>query len=303
MRREAHGRLPFYAILSLLLHLSVLYAARRQLLTPVLLLQAPPPPEREEDMPRLLFVSTRPDQESDAAPAQAETYSDRQTVAAQPEPSAEPAEETAPRLDGEEPRSMATDSGQPDAGEPAPPAQEAFQPAEPAKDESPDPLESAPGGIALVMEPRPPEARAAAPAVDAGAESPGVDAPYADLPREKGLRAEATVSRRGILAHDTMKTAFGAYDRELFAAIGRRWIELVRPHFYGERSGEVVVRFEVSAAGELGRLDVVHETSGPALAGFCVKAIRDCAPFGPMPADVMKIVAADRRQFQVRFLY
>ncbi len=283
--------------------------------------------------PVLTFVPTSPEQAVEESPQDARTYSDHATAAAQPEPSPADSPEKIPEIDGEDSRTIALETGSPDAG--APPAPAAPAPPVPVQETTPSPAEAAQAasrespaenrpagdrgelvsepldspGVKLAAEPlpRPPAepltAQEPPSETSVEAQGRGRPGPHTRLPQVAGRVAEATVSRRGTLSHDTMKSAFGAYDQELFERIGNRWIALVRPYFYGERSGEVVVRFVVGLDGDLLDLEVVEETSGEALSGFCLKAVRDSSPFPPMPGEVVKATNFDRREYRIRFLY
>jgi hypothetical protein len=281
------------------------------------------------------FMETDESQVTGAKPKDAKYYSDKSTVAANPQnPTGK--ESDTPYLAGTETRApnsvdVPTPSGvsqplirQPgapgtaaNAGNPAPPTPKAAQ-AKPQPKALEPTKETAPSGLKIVEEKQvamapktavQPEAmtpdRTEATAGAAGAPTiitePGT--PGREIvARKENLRAMG-ISRSGIAAFNVAESPFGAYDKKLIKAVQSRWYALIDRYGMYERAGLVTVHFEMLDDGQVQNLKISENTAGQILALFCEKAIIESGPFDSLPDNLRALVGKEPREASFTFYY
>jgi hypothetical protein len=90
----------------------------------------------------------------------------------------------------------------------------------------------------------------------------------------------------------------------MIAAVKARWIALLEQYTIpGERVGHVAVKFHLNRDGTVSEFAVAENTAGDILALYCLKAIRDSAPFGEWPQELKDLVKRNHREVQYVFYY
>jgi len=299
-----------------------------------------PNPEQEltREVP-MLFVDVDPDQASPAPPKESRFYSDRSTLAANPNPLQD---SKVPKLDGKQtqvPKNEDVARTKPQPLQPAPPvAPVAVKPAPkpepqpPPKQEvaaaKPDPAPKseshpAPGDMLMAkpaIKPEPKELAAVKPPEDTKVTAPApvtepTPTPVKERPRTlaevknrlagQAMKQEGGVRRvAAVPQFDVTATPFGAYDRAIVAAIEARWYDLLDEYSYARnRTGKVVLAFHLNYNGTVSNLKLEEYDVGDVLALICQKAVSDPAPYAVWPSDLRRLIGADFREVKFTFYY
>ena len=270
-------------------------------------LQPPPaPPPQPRELP-LMFVTVNPAVATAEAPKNATTYSDKNSIAANP--TADKVTET-PKLEGKQtdivktenvPRQPEFTPLQPAAAPPAPRPQEAQPEVKPKA--------AAPPGDLTMATPAPAPRKGEGEAQEAKPPRPRtIKEALAQLqPRQlpaEMLKQEGGVKRRNELASlDTKATPFGTYDAALVEAISQRWFGLLDEQNYASDSrGKVVLQFHLHYDGRVSDLNVAENTASEILCLICQKAVLDPAPYAAWPSDMRRMLG-DVRHIQFTFYY
>jgi hypothetical protein len=118
------------------------------------------------------------------------------------------------------------------------------------------------------------------------------------------MEQKGASSRMGIEASfDVRQSPFGNYDQNMIAAVQARWFALLDGRFAFERSGKVVLKFQLHTDGTVSDLETVTSDVGESLSFTCEAAILGAASFGRWPADMQKIVGQSTRPITFTFHY
>jgi outer membrane biosynthesis protein TonB len=284
-----------------------------------------PPPLRRQEVP-LVFVNVSPAQATPEPPKDAKYYSDKNSLAANPEP--DKITDT-PKIDGKHPEIVKTEDAprqkftplQP-SPPPEPPKETQPPPPQPPKETTPPPLEPpkvaqaeakpkpayTPGDLTLAK-PSPTPSPTVGDANQPKPQRPRTvnqalaQLQQSQLPGEK-MKQDGGVNRRHELASlDTRATPFGAYDAALVRAISDRWYTLLDERDYASDSrGKVVLQFRLHYDGRVTDVNMAENTAGQVLGLLCQKAVQDPAPFAAWPSD-MRRTLGDIRNIQFTFYY
>jgi len=268
----------------------------------------PPPAAERKNEPRQ-FVETDARQVTGEQPKDAKLYSDRATVAANPENPTGKLGDT-PYLDGTDTRVLSTENvplPAPAAVPATPPAAQDRRPPEGAAAPAPSraasaPPVTAPVGTRAAAAPPQQMAMAATPAVPAKPGTPAVSAPREIAARKAALTATG-VARTGVAAFNVAANPFGAYDKKIVRAVQSRWFALIDRNGIYERAGVVTLHFELYPDGSVRGLQRRENTAGEILALFCEKAILESAPFDPFPEELRALVGNEPRDVDFTFYY
>jgi hypothetical protein len=255
----------------------------------------PPPPVEEP----LTFVTVN--QPSTEAPQHAKYYSDKNSVAANPDATRDT---DIPQINGRQtdvPKTEDAPRLQISKAQPSPPAQQANNP-QPQQQHPSQPLE--PGDLTLVDKvekllpqpqnnSQPPRPRTIKEALAQQNQMPGVQ-----MKQDGGVRRHASIP-----SHDVKLTGFGEYDHALIEAITQRWYDLLdSQRFALDRSGKVVLQFRLHYDGTVTEMTVAQNDVGELLGYVCQEAVNDPAPFAKWPTD-MRFKLGDSRNIQFTFYY
>jgi hypothetical protein len=261
------------------------------------------PPPRPQDTP-LMFVNVSPAQAAAEPPKAAKYYSDKNAIAANPEPDKIT---DIPKITGNQTVVPKTEDVPREKFTPLQPAAPAQAPQVAQEEEKPKPLP--PPGDLVMAKPSPTPR-----ATEGDADKPKPPRPRTirqalaqlhetQLPGEK-MKQEGGVQHRHQMASlDTKATPFGAYDSALVEAISQRWYTLLDQRDYASDStGKVVLRFCLHYDGRITDMNMAENTAGEVLGLICQKAVLDPAPFAPWPSD-MRRTMGDTRNIQFTFFY
>ncbi len=276
-----------------------------------------------------VFVEIPKEQEVSEPPKETQYYSDKSSVAANPNP--EPLKlKDAPKIEGTQDKVIRLADNQ--APKPPPPPPDADQPPPKPKQEpkpelkKPEPVppkpesEPSPGDLAL-SKPSPspiPLVTAAKPPPQTLTPTPAPPPKPAKRPRTLAqvfdqspqLRGEkfkqaGGVKKRGITAAlDVRASTFGAYDQALIHAIEERWFQLLDENDYsGERVGKVVLEFKLKYDGSVMDMKVVETSVGEVLGLLCLRAVKDPERYETWPSDMRLLYSSGFREVRFTFYY
>ena len=124
------------------------------------------------------------------------------------------------------------------------------------------------------------------------------------LPGVKMRQDGGTSRMRIVPSFDTKATAFGDYDAKLIAAVSQYWYdELDRNHFAYDRSGRVVVSFDLHYDGTVDSVEIIDNNVGTLLGSFCQEAIDQTAPYEKWPNDMLHEIGSTKRTVKFTFFY
>ena len=338
-------RLSFAVAISLVLHLLLLWCyavtplsrALAQIFSrPITVKQAPQDALKRLALrrppPQLSFVEVDSTQATAAKPANAQFYSDRNSLAANSTPQNRSAD--IPKIEGRKlPQIETTTVRLPSKSAPrpaAPPAQPSPPKAQPpqmtARVQAP-PSVAPPKPAEGVTSPelfrrqqqQAPTAASPAKAADF-ASAPAQTKPQLQFAESSfGLRpapsdmqptdreiptiASATdggVSRHGPTALNVVGMPQGAYSKKMFAAIGRYWTQLLDQRYTDGQPGRARLTFTLYPTGTVDHLKVAQNTASPILAELCKTAVLQCAPFDPWPEE-LKLLGGDHLDISIDF--
>jgi hypothetical protein len=263
----------------------------------------PPPQPRQE--PPLMFVNVSPAQASVEPPKNATHYSDKNSVAANPQ-----ADKTTevPKIEGTQEHVPKTeDVPREPKYTPLQPSRPVQKPQEPQPELKPKPAYT-PGDLTMAKPatnavPAEGKDNEAKPSRPRTVKEALARLHQSQLPGEK-IKQEGGVTRRQLIpSFDTKATPFGAYDAALVEAVSQRWFNLLDAREYASDSrGKVVLQFRLHYDGRITDMSVSENTAGAVLALICQKAVLDPAPFAAWPSD-MRRTLGDTRNIMFTFYY
>ena len=251
--------------------------------------------------PPLMFVDVSPAQATTEVPEKATHYSDKNSIAANPDPDRDL---NLPKLTGTQehvPKTEDAPRKKFDQLMPAPPVQRA----EPVEEARAKPV-VVPGDLTLAkpdLNPRPDTGNAekTRPRTIKEAmlrQNPN-QIPGQRMKQDAGVRSEKLVP-----SFDTKATPFGAYDRAFIDAVSSRWYDLLDNISYaGYRHGRVVLQFLLNYDGRITEMKVLENTVNETLSLLCQKAVLDPSPFDKWPREMRLMVGEDYRRITFTFYY
>ncbi len=277
-------RLGWALALSLVLHLAFwgVYVLGRNIHWPAWmqkLVQTPPVQAKQQQpsRPPLLFVDVTEAQAVPKEPKDAKHYSDRNSIAANPDLNKELNE---PKLDGSQESTPKTDAS----------SQKKFDQL------MPDPPKPKPvsGNMTIAkVDLKPPQEKKRPRTIK-----------EALLQRGEQLKQDGGATQRPNASLDVKATGFGAYDRAFIDAVSSRWYDLLDNMSYDAyRQGKVVVQFVLNYDGRITEMKVVESTVTETLSLLCQKAVLDPAPFDKWPREMRLMVGEDSRRITFTFNY
>jgi hypothetical protein len=261
----------------------------------------PEPEERQIEVP-LVLVEVTPEQATTEVPQKTPLYSDKNSVAASPDPK----DANVPKIDGKQTDMVKTEDV---------PRQKVFplSPTPPPVEIDKEPLPElrpkatyTPGDIALAkpedmerkndgqsdqIRPRTlKEARALQPR---GSQMPG--------PK---MKQDGGVPHRGNISLDVQGSQFGDYDWKLIQAVQNCWFSLLDSRqFAGEQTGKVTVHFRLSSDGRVSQVSETQSTVDSILSLLCRMAIEQPAPYEPWPNEMRHKIGENYRELTITFFY
>jgi len=254
---------------------------------------------KADDLPTV-FVDVSPQQAATEAPKKTEYYSDKNSRAANPDPTIST---EAPRIDGKQTDMVKTEDVPKNKTFPlAPSAPQKSQQEQPEQNAKP---KYTPGDLVMAK----PEATPKKTAGQDQQDRPrtlkeAMARPNNRLVGEK-MKQEGGVKHRSIVSSlDVTATEFGAYDAAIIAAVQNRWYDLLNSRNYsGEQIGKVTLKFRLNADGSISQVAFVDSSVDLALGMLCQSAIKDPAPYAPWPSDMRRKIGDNYREVTFTFLY
>lgn len=272
-----------------------------KMLTELLQKPQPKPEEQQIEVP-LVFVEVTPAQATTEMPKETKYYSDKNSIAANPEPTVD---SNVPKIDGKQADMVKTEDV---------PRSKAFplNPTPPAEKDTEEQPETKPkatytaGDLALA---KPEEierknegkAEQARPRTikEAMAHLP----PGSQLPGKK-MKQEGNVPHRGNVSLDVQGSPFGDYDGRLIYAVQRAWDGLLESrNFAGEQTGKVTIRFRLNSDGTISQVSETESTVDTVLSWLCRMAIEQPAPYEPWPNEMRHKIGENYRELTFTFIY
>ena len=255
----------------------------------------------EREVP-LLFVDVNPAQASAEPPKSAKYYSDKNSIAANPDADKETA---IPKINGTQNQIVKTEEVPRTKAfplQPTPPAPRV----EPVEESKPK-LALAPGDLTLA---KPAEIVRRDDGQGKESRPRTIQQALARQQQRVGLAGEKMkqdggVKRRALESSlDVQATPFGAYDAAIIDAVQRRWYYLLDSRdFARDRTGKVMLEFRLNYDGRITDMKVAENTVDELLCLLCQKAVMDPAPYAAWPSDLRRLVGADYREVRFTFFY
>ena len=242
--------------------------------------------QQQREIP-LTFVEVDPVVATPEPPKEAKFYGAANSKAAEPDATLEAVK---PKVDGQQtviPRPDTVTKAQPLQPSLPPPPKE--EPKEKPGDMAKAKVDSVPAEVLTVPAREKPRTLAAA-------------------RQQKGLvgekvKQDGAVRRRGQVSFDVKETPFGAYDAAFIAAVQQRWYDLLDSTQFAQRTGRVVIEFQLTHDGQIREMRVVGNEVGEILSLICQRAIKDPAPYQPWPADMRRMLGGKPRDVLFTFYY
>lgn len=108
------------------------------------------------------------------------------------------------------------------------------------------------------------------------------------------------VQLSGETSFEAMGSDMGVYFKNMKERIWMAWFPYLSIHYPKDfRSADVLVRFYLSPAGEVVRVETLNYKGSPLFAAFCMEAVKKAGPYGPVPPDVLALLGQD--ELEVKF--
>lgn len=285
--RKEFSKLGIALAVSVVAHLLLTggFLLARYIVLPALVRIAPKqaavqPKPQQTARPQLVFVDVREIQASAQEPKNATRYSDRNSIASNPEADKNLTE---PKIDGTQKESQQTEDStrnkfnqlMPDPPKPRPlPGNMVIAKA----DTNPAQERKRPRTIKEAMLQR-------------------------NTPTQRA-KQDGGAAQRHNASYDVKATGFGAYDRAFIDAVSSRWYDLLDNMSYDAyRQGKVVVEFVLNYDGRISEMKVIESGVSETLTLLCQKAVLDPAPFDKWPREMRLMVGEDSRRITFTFNY
>jgi outer membrane biosynthesis protein TonB len=260
------------------------------------------------DIP-LVFLGVSPDQATPEPPKNAKFYSDKNSIAANPDADKE---SDTPKITGTQtdvpktqdvPRNKEFTTLQPSP----PQVQQAPQEQEeqkPKPTELPGDLTMAKPGPTAKREEQPPKVDRPAPTPKPRTVKEALARKnLQDIPGQKSKQEGGVKRRLELSSFDAKATPFGAYDAAMVEAISQRWYSLLDERSYASDSrGKVVLQFSLHQDGRISDMNVAENSTTEMLSIICQKAVRDPEPYAAWPTE-MRRTMGEIRKIQFTFYY
>ena len=125
------------------------------------------------------------------------------------------------------------------------------------------------------------------------------------MPPGEKMQQEGGVPRKAyISAVDARGSLIGEYDAAFVNAVQQRWYDLLdQKHYDGYQRGKVVLQFALNYDGRITDMKVLEATVGVDLSLMCEMAVLDPAPYAPWPSDMRRMIGGNQRTVTFTFYY
>ncbi len=97
------------------------------------------------------------------------------------------------------------------------------------------------------------------------------------------------------LAFNSPNSPFAEYDKKIVGKVGLRWKELV-DQLNAKETGETEIAFRLFSDGKVDSVAIKRSTISTALANYAIQAIKESAPFEPLPKSMQPFLTNDFRE-------
>ena len=239
-----------------------------------------------------MFVDVSALQAVTEVPKDTKFYSDKNSVAANPEVNLDA---NAPKLDGKQEQVPKTEDA---ARDKFPLAPDPPKPKPETEAETQPKPKLAPGTMTIAKAELKPQTEKSRPRTikEALLQRNQMPGPKAKL--------DAGAQQRPNASYDVKATGFGAYDRAFIDAVSSRWYDRLENMSYdGYRSGYVKLEFNLNYDGTITGMKVLETTVTGTLTLLCQMAVSDPAPYERWPREMRLMIGSDSRRITFTFYY
>jgi outer membrane biosynthesis protein TonB len=263
------------------------------------------------------FLETDPNQAAKEKTENSNFYSEHNTVAAQTSHS-EVKSNDIPKADGNNTKTMATETVRPSMTKPAPPPKEPV-PNSPdkqlthsgVKPVQKNPIELPKAGEFALLKPNSsekpspkeePEDQSKANSQTSPRAPPVTPLSTREVPTSQS-KLQGGVPRVGkAMQFNSSESPFAKYDKRVIAKISTYWQYQIVDRFSGEKVGQVEISFKLLEDGHVSEIQVIRNTANVILASWCMQAIEKSVPFDPFP-ESMRVLVGSYREATITFTY
>jgi uncharacterized membrane protein YgcG len=122
-------------------------------------------------------------------------------------------------------------------------------------------------------------------------------------PASRAASAPSVTNRNATAPVDASKPAFDAYDQAVIKKVQRHWYSLIERYSTSGKTGTVTVMFQLSEEGAIKGLKTTKLTGDKMLKSLSERAVKESAPFEPLPKDLRKPTDRKPRDVEMTFQY
>jgi uncharacterized membrane protein YgcG len=124
------------------------------------------------------------------------------------------------------------------------------------------------------------------------------------LPAGQGASVASVTNKSGTASSiDKSKTAFDAYDEAVIKRVQKHWYALLKRYGASGKTGTVTVVFQLSEEGAIKGVKTTEQNGDKILKSLSERAVRESAPFEPLPKDLRKMTTRKSRDVEMTFQY
>jgi hypothetical protein len=122
-------------------------------------------------------------------------------------------------------------------------------------------------------------------------------------PASRETSVSSATNRSGTASVDMPKGRFDAYDQVVIKKVQRHWYALIKRYGTSGKTGTVTVVFQLSEEGAIKGVKTTGQTGDKILKSLSERAVRESAPFEPLPKDLRKMTDHKPRDVEMTFQY
>ncbi len=170
----------------------------------------------------------------------------------------------------------------------------------------PDPLALKEMPIPDQLPPPPPqeasEARAASPPSEASEQ--GVPGRDRITTREMTRSASNGAALFGMTSFEATGSGMGEYMKNLKERIWLAWFPYIAFKYPTDfKTADAVLSITLDSQGRVALVSIVESEGSAVFASFCLKAVQEASPFGPLPPEILALVGKDELEIKFGFHY
>ena len=127
--------------------------------------------------------------------------------------------------------------------------------------------------------------------------------PPATPPASQGASVSSATNQSGTASVDASTGRFAAYDQAVIKKVQRHWYALLKRYDTSGKTGTVTVVFQLSEEGAIKGVKTTKLTGDKMLKSLSERAVKESAPFEPLPKDLRKPTDRKPRDVEMTFQY